>query len=184
MPPSSEETVSLSLDIKLHTWSRLRLRNSSPASPLEKALFQKEKKHKFRKQLITHSCPSMNQGHDNLWDSEQSPGSSGGGRRRQKGRHPGWRETSLLIQQQSIPCVTLSRTSSQRKIGQSYEVIFFPCSMRLIMALQRNPRACLFNWAHFPSRHRLAELQIVPPATQANKSGSELLHGQSLWGFW
>lgn len=57
--------------------------------------------------------------------------------------------------------------------------------MRLIMALQRNfAGACLFNWAHFPSRHRLAELQTVPPAAQANKSGSELLHGQSLWGFW
>ena len=57
---SSEETVSLSLDIKLHTWSRLRLRNSSPSITSGKCCSvpkKKKKKHKFRKQSYNTLLP-------------------------------------------------------------------------------------------------------------------------------
>ena len=50
----------------------------------------------------------MNQGHDNLWDLEQSPGSSGGGRR-QRERQTSWLEGNQPLNSaaKASPCVTL-----------------------------------------------------------------------------
>lgn len=141
---------------------------------------RRKEKRSSENKVIIHCCPCMSQGHNHLWDSEWSPRGLG------ETAHSSWKETSLLIQQWRHPaCDPLSWTTTQMKMGQrDARLSFFPWSMRITLALQKSlTGTCLLNWAHFPSKHKLVELETAPPAAQPNKSGSELLCGCMSLGF-